>query len=116
MNRRNSIDTDTISAGSITTPNVAPERARLRQVERKLDYNISRFGVAMDHLATKVNGTAHFFDKVSDVMHVPQRGLSRFRANPDTYVRKSLMAIGILAAFKVFRRDYKIVTPFSRDF
>ena len=70
----------------------------------------------MDHLAEKVNGTAHFFERVSDIAAVPKKGMMKFRANPDLYVRRSLLLLGSLAIINVLVRDYTIVSPFSTDF
>ena len=107
MNQRTSTNTD-----SVIDSEHLNERNRLRHVERRLDYSISRFGVAMDHLATKVNGTAHFLERAGEVAEAPKRLFARIKANPDPYVRNSLLVLGALAAIKVFQRDYEIVSPF----
>ena len=102
------------NSGSAAPSTQALDSAQFRQVERKLDYSISRFGIAMDHLATKVNGTAQFIDKVGDVFEIPKRGYRELKANPDPYVRKTLIIVAAIAAIKVFRRDFEFVSPLSR--
>ena len=107
MNQRTSTNSN-----SVIDSEHLSEHNRLRHVERKLDYSISRFGVAMDHLATKVNGTANFLERVGEVVEAPKRGLARIKANPDPYVRNTFLVLGAISAIKVLKRDYELVSPF----
>ena len=85
--------------------------AAMRFTEDSLEESLSRFSEAVDHLAVKVTDTVSALETVLEIADYPKRQAEKILANPDPYLKKTLLWVGGISVFFWFHQNFEIVSP-----